>query len=98
MSSPETTEAQLALTDEQVIAAIRKCHLKANIACPAYGRKYWDQAWLDVGGTFFGLGPYVHLPVNLRVRRGKTERVVIRVYPPERLRRQLAKRWRRSDV
>jgi hypothetical protein len=85
------------VTDAEVIAAIRQCHLKANIRNPYYVRHHWADAWVDPGGTIFGPGPYVHLPVDWLVREGSDEtwRVVIRVYPPARLRRRLAQRWRR---
>jgi len=81
------------LTDAAVIEAIRMNHLKANISNPYYVRHHWDQAWVDPGGTIFGLGPYVKLPVDWLIRDGgdETSRVVIRVYAPARLRRRLAK-------
>ena len=78
------------MTDDDVIAAIRKNHLKANISDPCIVRKYWELAWVDRGGGVFGPGPYVQLPVDWRVGKGR-ERVTIRVYPPERLRKRLAK-------
>lgn len=83
------------MTDADVIAAIRKTHLKANIDHACYVRHYWKQAWVDPGGTIFGSGPYVKLPVDLLERDGskKTCRVTIRVYAPARLRKQLAKKW-----
>lgn len=86
------------LTDADVIAAIRRRHLKANIELACYVRHYWKLAWVDVGGTIFGLGPYVHLPVDCLVRDGsrQTARVTIRVYAPARLRRRLARDWRPS--
>jgi hypothetical protein len=84
------------LTDAEVIAAIRADHLRANIAVPIYTRHYWDEATVDPGGSIFGPGPYVKLPVDMLIQAGSdaTERVVIRVYAPERLRRRLAKSWR----
>lgn len=90
------------MTDAEVIAAIRANHLKANIRSPYYVRHYWDRAWLDPGGTIFGDGPYVKLPVDWRrydfgdPRGDETDEVVIRVYAPARLRRRLAKLWVRS--
>jgi hypothetical protein len=83
------------MTDADVIAAIRANHLKANICDPYYVRHYWDEAWVDPGGTIFGHGPYVHLPVDLLTLEGSddTDRVVIRVYAPAKLRRRLAKCW-----
>jgi hypothetical protein len=83
------------VTDADVIAAIRANHLQANISNTAYVRHHWDEAWLDPGGTIFGEGPYVKLPVDWLMCDGSedTERVVIRVYPPARLRRRLNRRW-----
>lgn len=83
------------MTDKDVIEAIRKCHLRANIRNTAYVRHHWALARVDAGGTVFGRGPYVHLPVDWLMEHGgtKTERVVIRVYPPERLRKRLAAQW-----
>lgn len=85
------------MTDVEVIAAIRRQHLKANIENHCYVRHYWKLAWLDVGGVFCE-GPYVHLPVDWLVRKGsrQTERVTIRVFAPARLRRRLARKWCRS--
>ena len=87
------------MTDAAVIAAIRANHLKANIHNRFYVRQYWDRAWLDPGGTIFGPGPYVKLPVDWLRAEGsdETEEVVIRVYAPARLQRQLAKRWTRKQ-
>ena len=86
------------MTDQEVIAAIRQNHLKANIRDTAYVRHHWDEAWVDPGGTIFGAGPYVKLPVDWLIRDGsdETERVVIRVYAPARLRRRLVQKWRRG--
>lgn len=83
------------LSDRDVIAAIRRCHLKANISQSVYVRHHWKLAHVDPGGTIFGPGPYVKLPVDWLVRTGskETTRVTIRVYAPARLRRRLAKRW-----
>lgn len=84
------------MSDADVIAAIRANHLKANISNPYYVRHYWDKAWVDPGGTIFGAGPYVKLPVDWLWRDGskKTVRVTIRVYPPARLRARLARAWK----
>jgi hypothetical protein len=86
---------RIIFTDADVVAAIRANHLQANISDSCYVRHHWDEAWVDPGGTIFGPGPYVHLPVDLLMRQGssETERVVIRVYAPARLRRKLAAMW-----
>ena len=83
------------MTDADVISAVRANHLKANISNQYYVRHYWDEAWVDPGGTVFGAGPYVKLPVDqlFRVGSEETDRVVIRVYAPERLRKRLAAKW-----
>ena len=87
------------MNDREVIAAIRANHLKANIRNLCCVRHHWDEAWLDPGGTIWGEGPYVKLPVEWLIREGSTdtERVVIRVYPPARLRRKLQKQWIPDD-
>jgi hypothetical protein len=77
------------VTDADVIAAIRKTHLKANIAHEHPRTHRWDRARVDPGGTIFGPGPYVKLPLA----DGRT----IRVYPPARLQRRLAKKWSRPE-
>lgn len=77
------------MTDSDVIAAIRKHHLKANIAdLPADADQHWSRAWVDPGGSIWGEGPYVKLPVSYC-----GDEYVIRVYAPARLRRRLAARW-----
>lgn len=74
------------MTDAEVIAAIRKCHLKANIADYEHDTVWWAGATVDRGGTIFGPGPYLKVPVT---NQGIT--ITIRVYPPARLRRKLRK-------
>jgi hypothetical protein len=87
-----------------VIAAIRRNHLKADIGwiedqgehpvhpsndCPIV--IHWSRAWVDPGGTIFGDGPYLHVPIEgYWGHSGKAEETVHRVYPPARLRRRLA--------
>ena len=68
------------MSDQFVIAAIRRSHLKHGYD----GRLYWSRAYVD------GLGhaPYLHVPV-----RSGRERIVIRIYPTARLGRQLIKRF-----
>jgi hypothetical protein len=79
------------MTDAEVIAAIRRNHLKANIDHVPEADQQWDLAWVDPGGTLFGPGPYVKLPV---MHPDYLCVVPIRVYPPERLRRRLARDWK----
>lgn len=79
------------MTDAEVIQAIRRNHLKANIADfeKAGFEPQWQKAWIDRGETWvFGPGPYVKLPC----RKGYAQRV-IRVYPPKRLRLKLRQQW-----
>jgi hypothetical protein len=89
------------MTDADVIAAIRANHLEANLSNRYYVRHHWDRAWVDPGGTIFGPGPYVKLPVDLATNdepNSPTEEVTIRVYAPARLRRRLARLWRPQDA
>ena len=73
------------MTDREVIEAIRANHLKANIDAHERGETgavvRWDRAWLDRGGTIFGAGPYAKVPIEF-----EDDEIVVRVYPPERLR------------
>lgn len=83
------------MTDAQVIAAIAKHHLKANIAPferdpDVFGRAMWQKAWVDPGGSIFGPGPYLKVPIE----GGQWAGTVQRVYPPARLRRRLAGLWK----
>ena len=82
--------------DREVIDAIRARHLKANIdyyeSKPGWYTLRWEAAWLDPGGSIFGPGPYVKLPVDIH-EPDCTDDAVIRVYAPARLRRRLAARW-----
>jgi hypothetical protein len=82
------------VTDAEVIAAIRQRHLKANIAeCERLGlRICWDRATVDPGGTVFGHGPYLKVPVQER----HEDEYVIRVHAPARLRRRLAREWKKD--
>lgn len=82
------------MSDAEVIAAIRANHLKANIwhfeADPErWGRPAWERAWIDGGGTIFGAGPYLKVPIE----GGEWDGTTRRVYAPARLRRRLAKMW-----
>jgi hypothetical protein len=90
------------MSDAEIVAAIRAHHLKANIGwVESLGRDpvhsggmpitiHWDRAWVDKGGTVFGEGPYLHVPIT--GYWGDNEETVHRVYPPARLRRKLARR------
>lgn len=85
------------MTDADVIAAIQANHLKANIAKferdPVFwGRPMWSEAWIDRGGTIFGPGPYLHVPIQ----GGDFDGTVQRVYAPARLQRRLAATWKAS--
>ena len=85
------------MKDRDVIAAIRKTHLKANIDQferdpKRWGRPVWSRAWVDPGGTLFGPGPYLKVPI----KGGEWDGTVRRVYAPARLRRRLADQWRRA--
>lgn len=83
--------------EAQVIAAIRERHLKANVAeQEEMGRVVrWDLAYVDHGGTIFGPGPYLHVPIEVTMAsdgvEGPGHNFTVRVYPPERLRKKLAK-------
>lgn len=69
---------------------IRNNHLKANVSYyedDPNATVHWDRAWIDPGGTIFGAGPYAKVPITLP----EGDEIVIRVYPPARLRRRLGK-------
>jgi hypothetical protein len=81
----------MSLSDAEVIAAIQANHLKANISAYEEGMHdavvHWDRAYLD------SMGPgslYAHVPITLT---DISDEIVVRVYPPERLRKRLAQRW-----
>lgn len=82
------------MSDREIVRAIRARHLKANIAWyeahPDWYTLHWRAAFVDPGGTIFGPGPYVKLPVTMHEPNSRRDRIVIRVYAPERLRRKLA--------
>lgn len=78
------------MTDADVIAAIRACHLKANIdeferEPEKWGRPDWDRAWVDGGREWV----YLHVPI-VGGECGM-DGTAQRVYPPARLSRKLAK-------
>lgn len=79
------------MTDIDVINAIRRCHLQANISEWPEEQQHWNLAWVDPGGSIFGDGPYVKLPVG-----DDADGIVIRVYAPARLHRRLAAQWVRK--
>ena len=85
----KTPPSSPALTDADVIAAIREHHLVIR----APGIRMWREATVDPGGTIFGPGPYAHLPILC----DDDERIVVRVHAPARLRRRLAARWRPNE-
>jgi hypothetical protein len=79
------------VSPHEIIAAIRREHLKANIAkfeVDPQAVIHWDRAWVDSGGTIFGPGPYLKVPVS-HPGWGET---VHRVYPTARLRRRFTAR------
>lgn len=82
------------MTEVEIVTAIRKNHLKANIDFFEKHRKFkihWDLASVDPGGTtLFGPGPYLKVPVTYRWL-ATNEELFVRVYPPARLRRRLRK-------
>jgi hypothetical protein len=82
------------MSDNEIITAIRAQHLKKNIR--AFEGKpgctlHWRRAHVDPGGTIFGPGPYVKLPITVTARShwGVRDELTIRVYPTARLRRRL---------
>lgn len=80
------------LSDNDVITAIKKNHLKANIGHLTRKRNvriHWSKATVDPGGTIFGPGPYLHVPLSGPGYTGTAQRV----YAPAKLRRHLAARW-----
>lgn len=73
------------MTAADVIAAIRAKHLKANIAKfeddpGLWGTPDWDRAHVDPGGTIFGPGPYLKVPIVGGEWDGTTQRVRLNVY------------------
>lgn len=80
------------MSTADVIRAIRRRHLKANIERISPRHVGWHLAWVDPGGTIFGPGPYLKVPIVGGEWKGTTQRV----YAPARLRRQLAKNWTRD--
>jgi hypothetical protein len=82
------------MTDAEVLAAIKANHLEANIGCHERGETdgvpRWEQAWIDPGGVLWGPGPYAKVPIDFGHPDWNT---VVRVYPPERLRKRLAAQW-----
>lgn len=80
--------------ERKALAAIRATHLQANIGGHERGMTggvpQWDAAWLDPGGVIWGPGPYAKVPIHFP-EGGSGWDIVVRVYPPERLRKRLAK-------
>src|SRR4051812_12433939 len=75
---------------DEVIAAIRATHLKANIDSferdpDRWGAPQWQDAWVEPGGGPWS-GPYLKVPI----RGGERDGTVQRVYAPTRLRRRLS--------
>ena len=85
------------LTNQEVVDVIHADHLQANIDCyeghPERGAIQWDRAWVDRGGTIFGPGPYLHVPIILTEEWGGPDEIQTRVYAPARLQRRLAEEW-----
>ncbi len=86
------------LSDAEVLAAIRANHRKANISgyeARADAVIHWEQAWIDPGGVLWGSGPYAKVPITFK-DEGPAWDIVVRVYPPEWLRKRLHKQWERA--
>lgn len=76
----------------EIVAAIRRSHLKGSGVDGTDRTVHWDRAYVDPGGTIFGPGPYAKVPITLLSESGQPiDEITVRVYPPERLRRKLAK-------
>ena len=99
------------LTSEQVLTAIRANHLKANIGAYERGlhgaELHWDRAWVDsMGpGSIYATVPVTlwftpqeqeHYKTLVGLEPPPCDEIVVRVYPPARLARQLAARWQRE--
>jgi len=84
----------------EIVAAIRASHLKGSGVEGTDRIVHWDRAFVDPGGTIpFGLGPYAKVPITLLTENGQPiDEITVRVYPPERLRRRLAKLLPASPV
>lgn len=77
-----------------MIDAIRKKHRRNNIGVwerhPERGTIRWERAFVDGGGTIFGPGPYLHVPITMNPDwYGCEDEIAVRVYPRERLRKNL---------
>lgn len=87
------------MKDAEVLAAILASHLRANISAYEGGINgaaiHWNRAYLDPGGVIFGPGPYAKVPITFPGDDPGWD-IVVRVYPPERLRKRLAKTWERT--
>jgi hypothetical protein len=82
------------MTKNEVIAAIRRTHLKANIdeferRPREWGKPLWSEAWIDGGNEWI----YLHVPI----RGGEWGGTVQRVFPPAALRRRLAAVWWKQE-
>ena len=73
------------MTDAEIIAAIRKMHLTIDV--PPDAVLDWERATVDPGGTFFGPGLYLHVPVTTC----DGDRLVVRANAPKRIRKRLAR-------
>lgn len=82
--------------DAEIIALIRKNHLKANISDAEEDAEssiiHWDEAWVDPGGTIFGPpdAPYLKVPVTSRLF-SDADKLPRRVYATARLRPKLVR-------
>ena len=78
--------------EAEIIAAIRASHLKGSGVDGTERTVHWDRAYVDPGGTIFGPGPYLKVPITLLTESGQPiDEITVRVYAPARLRRKLAK-------
>jgi len=76
----------------EIVAAIRASHLKGSGVDGTERIVHWDRAYVDPGGTIFGPGPYLKVPITLLTESGQPiDEITVRVYPPARLLRKLAK-------
>jgi hypothetical protein len=87
------------MTDQEVIEAVQLNALEwRHMVAGQIVWERWEEATVDPGGSLWGPGPYVKLPVDVVYEDGTEDLITVRVHPREWIRRILASALARQEA